>query len=586
MSTILDQYYKKLFDIYFSPQGKIKVATGFHAKMEQINALLKNDVTSYIETILEFMIHCATVKVDFTSNNAKLSKVFSDWQENLNKKLNLDIPKGLRSFTEQYFRERWKSSLIAVRLKWGKVNGYWLPTIMYVLNGSDVYFKNETKDLNKNRYYLGRPQDRDQNILKSTSTDTYLIRKPYNQWYTLEPTPYLAKKGTLYHALFKTSVLNRQSDIIDTAFPYQFLLKVGTDETVRKNILFDESELNKLLEQFKDKKEKIDEHTFSKGLAGAFPHFVNFEEIMPDYKKATDEAILKNTDKNILASLGMIELKGFSSNREESILNPKVMVEEVIDAVKDYIEFLNEIVELIKEKNQDKYTMNDHVEVAPGIIEAFITDEMRTLIRSLYDRGIISYEDTLESTTPLNFKRQITKRDIERKDKLNIKMYPRLVQNMESQEADPYPQDDDVSDNKKKGSPEAKNFKNATLMKSVQDIPEDIRKELSEGLQEIFLSEFNIKFQECIDLDYDDYFKEKLAMEYAWEQTKIYLQAPYTNTNYPPQLKGLPVGARNIWIKTYNTVLEETNNENTARKAAWANVKNKYKKIDNKWVKK
>jgi len=66
----------------------------------------------------------------------------------------------------------------------------------------------------------------------------------------------------------------------------------------------------------------------------------------------------------------MIELRGFSSNREEAILNPKVLVEEVEDAVKDYVELLNEIVKQLN-KNSGKYTVNEKVEVQSGIIKHF-----------------------------------------------------------------------------------------------------------------------------------------------------------------------------------------------------------------------
>ena len=66
----------------------------------------------------------------------------------------------------------------------------------------------------------------------------------------------------------------------------------------------------------------------------------------------------------------------------------------------------------------------------------------------------------------------------------------------------------------------------------------------------------------------------------------IYEEAPYTRKHYPPQLKGLPSGAINIWIDTFNSVLSSTDDEDQARKAAWSNVKSKYKKSNNKWIKK
>ena len=67
---------------------------------------------------------------------------------------------------------------------------------------------------------------------------------------------------------------------------------------------------------------------------------------------------------------------------------------------------------------------------------------------------------------------------------------------------------------------------------------------------------------------------------------KDFEEAPYTMKNYPAQLKNLPSGARSVWINTFNSVYNDTHNENQARQAAWHNVKLKYKKSGDKWVKK
>ena len=48
----------------------------------------------------------------------------------------------------------------------------------------------------------------------------------------------------------------------------------------------------------------------------------------------------------------------------------------------------------------------------------------------------------------------------------------------------------------------------------------------------------------------------------------------------------MPIGAKRIWIKTFNTVYEQTKDEDQARQAAWRNVKLKYKKLNDKWVRK
>lgn len=59
---------------------------------------------------------------------------------------------------------------------------------------------------------------------------------------------------------------------------------------------------------------------------------------------------------------------------------------------------------------------------------------------------------------------------------------------------------------------------------------------------------------------------------------------PYTVKKPPTWLKNLPTGAISIGVKTFNRVLAETGDEEQARKAAWRNIKLKYKKVGDKWV--
>lgn len=56
--------------------------------------------------------------------------------------------------------------------------------------------------------------------------------------------------------------------------------------------------------------------------------------------------------------------------------------------------------------------------------------------------------------------------------------------------------------------------------------------------------------------------------------------------NIPDSIKNLPLGAKRIWIKVFNSVHAETEDEDTARIAAWGAVKNKYEKVNDKWRKK
>lgn len=60
---------------------------------------------------------------------------------------------------------------------------------------------------------------------------------------------------------------------------------------------------------------------------------------------------------------------------------------------------------------------------------------------------------------------------------------------------------------------------------------------------------------------------------------------PYKGREIPTAVKNLPAGAQAIFRKTFNAVFADTNSETKARMAAWANVKNSYKKVsEGHWV--
>jgi cation transport regulator ChaB len=59
---------------------------------------------------------------------------------------------------------------------------------------------------------------------------------------------------------------------------------------------------------------------------------------------------------------------------------------------------------------------------------------------------------------------------------------------------------------------------------------------------------------------------------------------PYQLDKPPDTIKNIPKGAQKIWIETFNAVEDESKDENLARQAGWKNVKEKYHKVDGKWV--
>ncbi len=62
---------------------------------------------------------------------------------------------------------------------------------------------------------------------------------------------------------------------------------------------------------------------------------------------------------------------------------------------------------------------------------------------------------------------------------------------------------------------------------------------------------------------------------------------PYSYpSNLPTWAKNLPVGAQKIAVKVFNATLSKTSDEDKARIAAWSAIKQKYKEVGGKWVKK
>ena len=530
MSTTAQAYYQWLFEHLLSVGRQIKVSGEFHGKVEQIDKIIGNDKTAIITSILDFMVHCATVDITIDTDNKNLTQLFNNWKKNLNTGINLDIPRGLRSFTEQYFRERWRSSLIGLNIKWGFVDGYWLPAKMWFSDGAGIWVRNSTGNLTATKYYLGRPKDKDQNLLPKRGTDI-IIRKPYNSWYKSYPDPYLARRGALYHGLFKEKIIEKQAEIVNSFFPYMELIKMGSPEALSKGMAPQEEDFKDMENKVKNLRNDYSEYSASRGLIGAFPYDVNIEHLIPDFSKAVDEKILKPLDKNLLSAMGMIELKGFSGDREEAILNPKVLVEEVTDAVLDYVELLDDVMAMIKEKNQNhrKYNKNE-IRLNPGIIKSFITDAMRVMIRSWYDRGLVAKKGSVENTTPFNFETQVNQRDKERREKLNRRCYPPPIINQEQYLNDPSdpgetPEEtDEQKPEKKKTEKDIDSTAEIDLitepMKTIRSIPNEIKELLSKKEQKIFKKAFNEQFAKCLMMQMDDFLREKISLEYAEKKVK------------------------------------------------------------------
>jgi hypothetical protein len=430
-------FWHRTINRIFNGSGKrIIVPTDFRGRMGKIYELFDNDYTGIVSTIIDFMVGTGTVPMNFITDNENLTKSLQDWSvHQLNKDINLDIPKGLKALTTQYMRERFRSSFICLNIVWEKIDGLVLPSKMFFADGASILVEpDEEGRLDKKTYYLGDTGHEIKMVTKNTNT---LIRKPYNAWYDDYPTPYLVKRGVLYNAMLKRTLINKQADVLEEMIPYLLMIRAGDANLVAKNAMGDiEAQLTKVKESLKKAKQ---DRAANAGVPGDMilkgRYDLQLDQFIPDLTKLVSTTIVEPVNYDLLAGLGLIELQGFSSSRQETILNPKVLVEEINTAIMDFKALMDDVVDMIIEKNASLHPkhMNKDIRVVPGVAKAFLTDNMRKLIKDYTNTGLVSIEDAFEGL-PQGFDFEISKkrRQNESDNGYEDLFFPRVILNQDS----------------------------------------------------------------------------------------------------------------------------------------------------------
>lgn len=420
-----------IIDAIYAKHAKIEIPSDFKNRVNEIDVLLDNDYTGVVKTVYEFMISTATVPFTFVTDNENLSNMLQNWSDNeLNFDVNIDIPKGLRDLSTQYYRERWRSSFIVLNIAWDKIDGYVLPSRMWFSDSKGISVEGKVNTLDGKKYSFGDKQ------LISTDDRTVLIRKPFSANYSISTTPYLVSKGVLYNSKVKEALVKKQADILEEIIPYLLLLKAGDANLLQKNMLTNlDSDLDKLKDSLKKYKRDYAYRTQEGDSILKGRYDLSVEHFIPELGKIFNEGIIKPVNWNILAGLGLIELEGFSGSRQEAIWNPKVLVEEIVDAVLDWQLMLEEVVQLIIKKNASLHRkqMNKDIRLVPGVIKAFLTDDMKKLVKDYANTGQLSVQDSFEAL-PFGFDFEINrKRRLQERDRGDEDLFfPRVILNQDS----------------------------------------------------------------------------------------------------------------------------------------------------------
>ena len=496
MSNILDRMgvtpsLKWLSDMNKLMEGTvINVPTDYTEQVVSVKEILKNDVSGLINTVLDFAINCSTVDYYVESKNANLSEVLNKWLYSINDSLRGKIPVGIKSLAKEYFRERWKSgSLIVMRTIWENVDGYLLPTKIWFVDGEylDVKDEGETRRLGEEKYsiIIGKKSDNKRMGLPAKKDERIFVQKPFSSWGELKPTPFIIQRGIYKNGKMLELLEGKGENLLSKAIEYLMMIKKGTEKMAMSenpDFVYSTEDLDKV------KTDLSNFLTKGKTQGGVPVYATNFdteiEHIIPEYGRILEENLYSPIEKRLLAGLGFVDVvDGMSSSRKESILNPKPFAQEVKNGVEDFKTLLRDIMTTIVEVNKSshkKYFTDDmYIEIHNSPLTSFFDKEVRLLLRSMYDRGVISKRTFTEVVGEVDFDIEVERRKQETKDSMDTVMEPPVIQNT----GDENIPDTTNNENQNKKGPEKKNFTKAN--EDLKNIKEIMELEILEGKKKL-----------------------------------------------------------------------------------------------------
>jgi cation transport regulator len=537
----------------------ISVPVEFKEQCIAIDALLSEDRSGLVNSLLDFAIASGQVTFSVETSNPQLSEVLNRWLNDINNSLLGKIPTGVDALSKQYYTERWKgSSLLLLRSIWEKQDDFLVPTKMWFVDGKDVLIEDDDtiKELGSQKYKLFLSSDK-QIKLPANTTEKIFVQKPYERWGAEYPTPFLIKRGIFYNLQLLHLLATKSENVIGRAIEYLMLMKKGSAELAKLN----RPEFTYSQEDFNKIKDNIEELLSKKQSdAGVPAYYTNFdtemEHLIPDYEKALKSSLYVPIEKRILGGLGFIEVvEGLTSSRKDAILNPRVFAFEVHQAVEDFKSLLVDILKTVIQENKTihkKYANVDILQIHSTPIKSFMTEEAKTLLRSFYDRGLLSKRTATEVGLDLDFDAEVERRKQEKTDKLEELMFAPVIQNNGQIGANGQPITPD------KTGPEAKNFNQATIC-----------------------SNCNEPLEQAID----DKFCANCGHEAI---SDVFEEAPYKKTSdLPDSVKQhMTTELQRVYLEVFNSTFKKYG-ETRAFKTAWAVIKKLAKKDkDGKWVKK
>jgi len=445
----------------------------YRDKVLVVKNTLREDISGIVNTVLDFAIECAWVNYQVDCSNENLETQLNLWLKNINESYRGKIPTGLEALAKEYFRERWKgSSHLLLRTFWekDKKSGLELPMTMFFVDGEDIDCRGpENADaviLGEEKYALRVSSNPEDNLpLPQSKNEVIFVQKPFESWGTYEPVPWLIRKGVWKNMKLMELLSDKGEFIVGRALEYLLLIKKGSERlALDGNVTYSADDLAKVTDDLKAVVERKKSEDGAPTYATQFD--TTLEHMIPDYSKILNEGIFAPIEKKILAGLGLVDIvQGVSSTRREAVLNPKPLQGEIRQGIKDFKALLVDVIKEIIARNDTSHKkwMNEEIDISSTPIASFLDDPARQILRSLYDRGLISKRTASEVLGEVDYDIERQRRKAEEVNDMET-MYPPVVQNVEGQPSDfldsinVSPDSTNVPADKQ--GPEKKNYKN------------------------------------------------------------------------------------------------------------------------------
>ena len=507
---------------------KTYIPADFHSQVKACKEMQYDDVSGLVDVLTDYSVENASVNYGIETDNDNFTQLLKKWLDNINLDY-VGIPTGINPLSEEYFKERWKSSSFPILklAKWENIGqGIIAPTKMFFVDGEFIQAQDKS-DSNHEKlnlvnydYFLGS-SDTAEKLDKNV-----IITRPFARWYEKYPTPYLIKRGVYHNWMIIKSLKNKETEILDQIIPYMLLIKKGTERlALEQNVVYSDDKLKKIQCQLDSALNEYKEFNANNKM---LTRATNFDEelnhFIPDLSTIFNSGLFEVAERSILSGLGFIDIaEAVSSSRRESVLNPKAFMEETKKGVKDFKQIIKELVLLIVKKNEShKKFLTSNIRVTSSPITGFMTDKFKERIRQCWDRGKLSNQTAVELIAETDFDIEVRRREKEAKDGIDYTMYPNVTDNREGVSIDfpnqpkPKSQTDHIPDSKvdpveKKNFDMAKKNKDdleGSPFKTIKDLPKRATENLNIDLQRVFLSIVNRAFQ--------TYQNESLAFRTSW----------------------------------------------------------------------